>query len=317
MSKVISLLVRASGMSEFDIRQIISTAPSRYKTYTIPKRSGGERVIAQPAREVKFLQRILINEILSNLPVHRAAMAYCEGKSIKDNAAAHVKNSSILKFDFSDFFPSIVSEDWHTYCQDNNVFKDIDDIELSSKILFHKKKHGSVLRLAIGAPSSPLLSNIIMFKFDQLVTEAVSRDKVSYTRYADDLTFSAKRAGNLKNVDRQLRNIIKEILSPRLRVNEEKTVFSTKKYRRVVTGLVLTDDGEVSLGRDRKRLIRSMIHHYALGHLNKDQIEHLAGMLSFVNDVEPMFVKRLTDKYGHAIIFDLKSMHFRTLTPPV
>jgi hypothetical protein len=309
MSKIMSVIIGASGMSEFDIRQIIATAPSRYKTYTIPKRSGGERIIAQPAREVKFLQRILVDEILSKLPVHSASMAYCEGKSIKDNAAAHVTNNAILKFDFSDFFPSIVSTDWRAYCEMNDIFSDDCDIDLSANIFFRRRKHGSVLRLAIGAPSSPLLSNIIMNEFDKRVADTVSKDKVSYTRYADDLTFSAKRVGNLSNVERDLRKIIRDIQSPRLRLNEKKTVFATKKYRRVVTGLVLADDGSISLGRDRKRLIRSMLHHYMLGRLNMEQTERLAGLLAFVNAVEPAFVTRLIDKYGDETISNLKARH--------
>ena len=304
---IISILATTSGMSENDIRQIVATAPSRYKTYTIPKRSGGDRIISQPAREVKFFQRILVDKILSGLPVHDAAMAYREGKSIKDNAAAHALNGAILKFDFKDFFPSIVSDDWQAYCQRNHVFSDEEDVRLSANILFRRKKHGSVLRLAIGAPSSPLLSNILMAEFDMRVTEVVAKDKVTYTRYADDLTFSAKRAGNLSNVESELRRIIKEISSPRLLINEKKTVYATKKYRRVVTGLVLSDDGMVSLGRDRKREIRSMLHYYTLGHFDEAKTAQLAGLLAYINAVEPTFLKRLSERYGNDTIRRLKS----------
>jgi RNA-directed DNA polymerase len=249
VSKLLRLLVAVSGLSEYDVRTIIVTAPSRYKTYTIPKRSGGERTISQPAREVKFLQRIFLEEVLAKLPVHTAATAYRQGTSIKDNAAAHAGGGAILKLDFKDFFPSIVAADWEKYCKTHLVFDNEDDARLSASLLFSRSKFGSVLRLAIGAPSSPALSNVLMAEFDARVSKAVVKDKVTYTRYADDLTFSARRAGNLVGIERILRRIIRETESPSLRLHEEKTVLATKKFRRVVTGLVLADDGAVSLGR--------------------------------------------------------------------
>ncbi|WP_159726904.1 retron St85 family RNA-directed DNA polymerase [Methylosinus sp. Ce-a6] len=307
MSDVVQALVAASGLSERDVRTIIATAPSRYKTYSIPKRRGGERIISQPAREVKFLQRILVEEILSRLPVHDAAMAYREGRSIRDNAAVHAGGGAILKFDFADFFPSIKADDWAAYCRRHSVFKDIDDICLSANLLFRRTKYGSVMRLAIGAPSSPHLSNILMREFDQRVTEAVAKEKVKYTRYADDLTFSAKRAHNLIGIERMLRRIVREVASPHLRLNEDKTVLATRKYRRVVTGLVLADNGKVSLGRDRKRDIRAALHHYALGQLNGHETAHLSGLLAFVNAIEPEFLERLVDKYGSAVIERIKA----------
>lgn len=298
MSSIIEILSAACGLSESDVRSIVMTAPSRYKTYSIPKRSGGERVISQPAREVKFLQRILMGEVLCHLPVHDAAMAYRKGKSIRDNAAVHAKGGAILKFDFTDFFPSIVAKDWSAYCERQNVFSNEEDVRLTANLLFHRPKRSSKLRLAIGAPSSPMLSNILMADFDQRIAEIVEKDKVSYTRYADDMTFSAKRVGNLLNVERLLRKVLKSFSSPRLRLNEDKTVLATKKYRRVVTGLVISDDGNVSLGRDRKRTIRAMLHQYQMNKLNEEEVAHLSGLLAFVNAVEPIFLERLAQKYG-------------------
>ena len=65
-----------------------------------------------------------------------------------------------------------------------------------------------------------------------------------------------------------------------------------------VTGLVLTNDGKVSLGRDRKRLIRATVHHFIAGKLNPEQIRELRGMLTYVKSVEPKFLVRLRSKYG-------------------
>jgi hypothetical protein len=307
MARLIKTLVAASGLGLQDVRAIIETAPTRYKTYTIEKRSGGERLIAQPAREVKFLQRLFIEEFLESIPIHPAAMAYRKDHSIRDNAAAHVQGRAILKFDFKDFFPSIIAADWMSFCREHSIFEDEDDVKMSANLLFWRRKYGSVLRLAIGAPSSPMLSNILMADFDTRVADAVAKDKVVYTRYADDLTFSAKRAGNLNGVEQKLRRIIRETSTPKLRLNEEKTVLATKKFRRVVTGLVLADDGKVSLGRDRKRELSAMTHHYVVGRLQPSDVPRLAGLLAFAHSVEPEFLDRLVRKYGADAIARLKA----------
>ena len=75
MSSLINLLSVSTGLNPHDVKAIIMRAPVSYKRYAIPKRSGGIRIIAQPAREVKRLQRSLVY-LLSGLPVHAAAAAY-------------------------------------------------------------------------------------------------------------------------------------------------------------------------------------------------------------------------------------------------
>ncbi len=186
-----------------------------------------------------------------------------------------------------------------------SVFNDKEDIDISTRILFHQSKAGSMLRLAIGAPSSPPLSNVLMFNFDSKMSELVSRDHVTYTRYADDLTFSAKRTGFLNGVERTLRQLIREMRSPSLKINEAKTVLATRKHKRLVTGLVLTNDGEVSIGYERKRALRAALHHAELGRLDRAQKLRLRGLLAFVQAVEPTFFDRLVDRYGSTLITNL------------
>jgi RNA-directed DNA polymerase len=130
---------------------------------------------------------------------------------------------------------------------------------------------------------------------------------VTYTRYADDLAFSAKRTGYLTGVERVLRRTIREIKSPSLTINENKTVLATRKYRRMVTGLILTNDGTVSLGHDRKRAIRAALHHAEQGRLTIPEQAHLAGLLAFVQGVEPEFFTRLVARYGAELIGAVKA----------
>ena len=306
MSKIVKYLAQATGLRPHDVETIINQAPVSYKRYTIPKRTGGQRLIAQPAREVKKLQRLLALR-LSALPVHEAATAYVRGRSIRDNAERHVSNGPIMKFDFQDFFPSIRDRDWQAYCLRMRVFSEAEDVYLSSKLFFTRVPGSTLLRLAIGAPSSPWLSNVLMYEFDELISNQVAKDKVVYSRYADDITFSAPRTGFLNQVERTLRRTVANIQSPKLTINENKTILSTRKYRRVVTGLVLANDGRVTIGRDRKRNLRAALHKAFLGKLDAEDAGRLAGLIAYIKGVEPAYFDELTLRYGADLIEKLNS----------
>ncbi len=304
---LISVLSQETGLSAIDVRAIVRTAPRRYKSFYISKRRGGKRLISQPSRELKALQRVLVNQVISKLPVHSAAMAYRNGISITDNARMHAGVGSILKLDFSDFFGSIRDVDWRNYCYSNAVFDDDEDVEVSTRILFFKREGFRYLRLAIGAPSSPSLSNVLMHNFDTRVCGLVSGHSVVYTRYADDLTFSAPRTGFLTVVRAAVQRAINEVAWPRLCINDSKTVVATMKYKREVTGLVLANDGSVSLGHERKKCIRAGVHWALTGKLGAADLDSLQGLLSFASDVEPAFIARLETRYGRENIWHLRS----------
>lgn len=85
-------------------------------------------------------------------------------------------------------------------------------------------------------------------------------------------------------------------------MNSDKTTFVTRKYRRVVTGVTLTNDGALSIGRDRKRIISAQVHHASLGKLSGEELAALAGYLGFANVVEPGFLDMLRRKYGADVI---------------
>ncbi|NEK16199.1 retron St85 family RNA-directed DNA polymerase [Rhizobium leguminosarum] len=302
MVGIVEILAIESAMDVGLVERIIRTAPVRYKTYQIPKRAGGNRTISQPAKEVKLLQRSLIDVLLRNLPVHDTATAYREGLSIKDNALRHAGDGPILKMDFKNFFPSITPFDWAEYCKESGTLTDPQDIHMTSLLMFQRPKGSSALRLGIGAPSSPFVSNALLYEFDKRVTAAVAKDHVKYTRYADDLTFSAPRTGHLVNVEKMVRSTLEGLKYPKLAINDEKTTRVTRKYGRKVTGLTLTNDGQVSIGHKRKRLLHSQVHKASLNQLDVDEMVALKGMLGFVNSAEPQFLKVLTRRYGEGVL---------------
>ncbi len=304
MGKLLSRISRDLVVPMRDLDYLVRSAPYRYKVYEIDKRKPGEkRVIAQPAREVKRLQYWVIANLLTKFPIHSAALAYRKGKSILNNAHAHAKKRYLLKLDFKDFFHSIKASDFRQFVGEHEP-KDVDasDIDYLSRILFWKKTRDGELVLSIGAPSSPMLSNILLYEFDSKVNEYCKSERVTYTRYADDLTFSTNRENVLKLVESEVDRMCRRLPYPKLNLNIEKTVHTSKAGSRRVTGLVLANDGSVSLGHERKRQLHAAVHQFTFGKLSAEEAQALAGMLAFVHSVEPRFLRTLARRYGRATV---------------
>jgi len=295
-------------ISTAELVTFVNTAPYRYKVYTIPKRSGiGVRIIAQPTEVLKVMQRMVLDSYLKGLPVHDCATAYRDGASIKENASAHLASKYLLKMDFSDFFPSIIPSDLISHIERHRGSIAREDAYAVKKIFFWARKKNPLHRLSIGAPSSPFISNTLMYEFDCKVFDECSRLGITYTRYADDLTFTTNARGSLFGLPDMINKISAEIAYPTLRINPQKTVFSSKGNNRHITGLVLTNDNKISLGRERKRYFRSLIHKYSLGELSDKDIYALKGRLAFAKHVEPTFYSAVLQKYGAKLISSIMS----------
>lgn len=295
-------------LSSHELVRLIARAPHAYKVYTIAKKSGGLRTIAQPARETKVLQRWLMYKVFEKLPVHPCSTAYKTNSSIKDNARVHCGNSYISKFDFKDFFSSIMFDDLRRFLTEALEGKlseaDISDI---SRVSCIKYKGTTKLCLSVGAPSSPVLSNVIMYSFDTRVYDWCTERGVAYSRYADDLTFSTNVKGLAADLQPMLINLLRDLPYPNLRLNDKKTVHVSKKFQRRITGIVINNEGAISLGRERKREISVMIHKYSSQQLVRDDVFRLQGLLGFANDVEPSFIVSMSKKYGSAVITNIFS----------
>src|SRR5438046_1659914 len=111
MSDLLTRLGSAVLLPQKELWMLVQSAPYRYKVYQIPKRNPGQfRTIAQPAREVKILQRWVMKHVLAKFEVHPAATAYRKDLSILDNARPHASSRFLLKMDFKDFFPSLKAQ---------------------------------------------------------------------------------------------------------------------------------------------------------------------------------------------------------------
>ena len=302
---IIKTIAEDTGISESYLYKISRSASHRYKSYSIPKRSEGERIIHQPSAEIKFLQRWLKNALFVYFPIHDAATGYREGLGIAHNVRQHVRSRFILKLDFEDFFPSISRSDILRLLATSRGNL---PISLSARDRYHIAnivcKDGA---LTIGAPSSPILSNAVMWEFDCYWANRANEENLKYSRYADDICFSSRRRNILTDIYDELHAYLESGHQPTLTLNEAKTLFASKKRNRVVTGLVLSTEGKVSIGRRRKRWIKSLTHKYKLGQLSSLDVSYLRGYLAHVHAVEPKFLSCLKKKYGWRTIKRIES----------
>jgi RNA-directed DNA polymerase len=287
----------------FDLKEVVMiarTASNRYKRYRIAKRTGGWRIIDHPSQELKYIQRWIAEKILSQLPVHQAVYSYRAGIGIDDHARQHSRSLFLLRADFVNFFPSISSQTVKRVLRENRnrIGYELskNDVDLIANLVCKNE------RLTIGAPTSPPLSNAVLYEFDKFWFEAAGGLGVNYTRYADDIYFSTKKPDVLAGVLVRLRADLRDRSFPRLKLNDKKTIFTSRKRRRMVTGIVVTPNAKLSIGRERKRHIKGLIHRYLLGSLVEGEFDYLRGMLSYIKSVEPTFIRALERKYEKSSI---------------
>ena len=304
---IIKYLSDSLSIDILEISKFISTSPYRYKTYLIPKRNNtGMRTIAQPSKELKLIQRSVADAFLKTLPIHDCATAYRKKLNIRDNTAIHSGRKYLLKMDFENFFPSIKPSDLIQHIKRHSIMKvDSSDYTAITNIFFYKNKNLGEYQLSIGAPTSPLISNSIMFNFDTIVNNFCLKKGINYSRYADDIAFSTDNKNILFDVPNYIKKLLLKIKYPKIRINEDKTVFLSRKGNMHLTGLVLTVQGNVSIGREKKRQIKTLIFKHLQKQLDQDELSYLSGFLAYCYGVEPTFIMSLKTKYGEKIVNEL------------
>lgn len=293
---IVENISKLAKIDQRRLRSIANMADFKYKVYPIEKRGGGERIICHPSRDLKSVQRLISTMVLSRLPVHGSATAYCKGASIRKNAMPHSDTRFTCRVDFREFFPSFRRDLIELFLANREVLNQSNDRE--DDINFILDIVCRFDRLTIGAPSSPILTNAMMYDFDLRMTEWCQERALVYTRYADDIFVSAKRKNSLGEIQDVVTGLIAEIPHLDLEINVKKFNNFSKKHRRTITGLVLTTDGRISVGRSRKRAIKSLIHRWKLGQLNEEETLKLRGNIAFSIDADPDFQDTLSQKYG-------------------
>lgn len=287
------------------INGLANTASKNYNKFSVPKKNGGTRVVYQPHKELKLLQRVIHDDLLCSLQVHPACTAYIEGSSVKKNAETHKHNKYLLRLDFVDFFKSITHNDILLYLMEHKIHPQWtdEDTDIFLKLVCYNG------RLTMGSVTSPMISNLICIKLDKAIEAICVPLDITYTRYADDIYLSTNTPDVLGLMPKKIIQILRVIEYPKnLIINTTKTHHSSKKSRMIITGLIITNDGAISIGRDKKREIRSLV--YKWDSLSTEQKKYLQGYLSYCVSVEPLFINALCEKFSAKAIKKIQTYKF-------
>lgn len=249
------------GYINFEELQQINIDPnSNYRSFTIPKKSGGKRYIDAPSDTLKQIQRH-ISEILNLMFLpHDAAHGFIKEKSIITNAIPHVSKNYVLNIDLKNFFPSV------TINRVESVLKKT-PFELNEyllKTISNLTTYKGVLPQ--GAPSSPLITNIIAYSLDQELEQFAIEKGINFTRYVDDITFSGEEYIYDTFFVYDLTTIISK---HNFNINWKK--FRLQKYynRQEVTGIIVNE--KLNNNRQFIRKIRAMLHNWKIKGLEECQ----------------------------------------------
>lgn len=233
------------------VRYYYAKINQRYVNFEIPKKTGGKRTITAPDRFLKKIQR-RIDLIIRLLFVPKpSAHGFLANRSIVSNAKVHVGKKFVLNIDLKDFFPSIHFGRIRAVLQLHPLKLKPEFAHLVANICCFDSK------LPQGAPTSPIITNIVSQNLDYKLVKLATENFCFYTRYADDITFSCDKSrfddGFLKTLD----EIVK---SEGFAINEKKTRVQKKVIRQEVTGVTVNE--KLNLQQDYIRNVRAMLHNW-------------------------------------------------------
>lgn len=277
------------GYSKKYIKRAVEYTPYFYRTFKIDKKNVAEkkRIISEPLPSLKEIQHWILYNILNKIPTHKYAKAYIKGKSIKENVRFHRNKRIVLTLDINNFFDSLSIK------QVNDCFKEMGYSSILSS-LFAKIccLNGA---LPQGAPTSPYLSNIIMFDFDCCMQDFCNKSRIMYTRYADDLTFSGDFdcAEIIFNVKKNLEDL-------NLTINDSKTKIMFQDQQQIVTGLVVNN--KIQVPHSERNEIRMIVHC-----INKFGVEN---HLSRINCKKGKYIKHLLGRINYILFINPNDQEF-------
>ena len=274
-----------------------------YNSFTILKKNGGERVIHAPKKELKFLQKKLSNVLWEcylesieskskdkNFKTPVLSHAFEKGKSIITNSQMHRNKKYILNIDLKNFFDSFnFGRVRGFFIKDKDFTVSPEIATVIAQIACYQGK------LPQGAPSSPIITNLITRILDYRIVKIAKKYRFTYSRYADDMTFSTNRELNSnklrasKELDNFLTELEEVIISSGFEINPKKTRLSNNMQRQEVTGLVVNK--KINVKREYIKNTRAMAFQlYKDGTFEIDKkpgtINQLTGRFAFIFQID-------------------------------
>lgn len=277
--------------------------PTEYRTFSIPKKTGGFRTIDAPNDMLKLYLTIWKEWFEQFLP-HNATHAYVKGRSTVTALQAHQENESkwFMKIDLHNFFPShnlpYVMQQLSKIYPFQFLFENDNYKQSFIENLVYGFKDG---KLPQGTPLSPVLTNICMVPIDYKIQKMLwdKKSNFCYTRYADDMIISSPYKFDSNLIQEEIIKILDEENTP-FELNKEKTRFGSSSGRNWNLGLMLNKDNNITIGYRAKQKIKKDLYKFSQ---NPDSFSYkekhkLGGMLSYYSAVEPGYVKYIENKYN-------------------
>ena len=236
-----------------------------YAQFDVPKRAGGTRTILAPRRRLKALQRVVLHELVNRLPVSDHAHGFRHGRSIATGAALHVGKKVVISLDLQDFFPSVTFPRVRGYLLAMG-YSYIVAATLAALLTEAPRQvveaNGQRCYVPVGprhcpqgAPTSPGLCNAIALRLDRRLAGLAASMGFTYSRYADDLTFSGDDRARSGQLIRMVRRIVE---AEGFHLREDKTRVAVAGRRQRVTGVTVNE--VAGLSRKERRRLRAMAH---------------------------------------------------------
>ncbi|MDR2032639.1 MAG: reverse transcriptase family protein [Azoarcus sp.] len=272
-----------------------------YRRFEIAKKTGGTRLISAPMPRLKRAQYWILDNILAKVPVHAAAHGFLPGRSIRGNAAPHVGRAVVINLDLKNFFPSI------HYPRIQGIFRELGysgqiatllgllctEMPVNETFVDGERRYiaNGPRHLPQGAPSSPMLTNLLCRRLDARLSGIAQKLGFDYTRYADDLSFSADAPAQ-KHVGKLLWRVRRIIAEEGFTLHPDKQQVMRRQHRQHVTGLTVND--KLSVDRATYRRFRATLHQIETSgpegkhwNGNPNVLAALEGYARFIHMVDP------------------------------
>lgn len=276
-----------------------------YRTFYIPKHSGGMRRIDAPNPELmNALRKLkLLLETEFHASYHTAAYAYVKKRSHVHALKRHQANESrwFAKLDLSNFFGSTTLPfvmqmlsrifPFSEVCRDDHGRLALQDA-LSLGFLDGV--------LPQGTPLSPMLTNLMMIPVDFTLTKTLrdfENQRFIYTRYADDFLISSRYDFDVHKIEALVVSTLAGFQAP-FSINQTKTRYGSSAGRNWNLGLMLNKDNQITVGYKKKRQLKSMLHNFVMSQRDGapwplEELQYVLGVYSYIRSVEPEATDRM------------------------
>lgn len=304
-----------------EIVGFINKRRENYKIYNLKKNTKGFREIAIPCTNLLSVQRAINKHVLSHIPSSPYSYAYEHGRSIKDCASNHLKAKWLISLDIRNFFGSIDEIDCYKVLTQSGIsdllafqiakLSTIDgDISPRIPHAYSPFRQTNIGYLPQGAATSPAMSNLVMKQMDIWIANIAEKYNFTYTRYADDLSFSTHLNSTRSQCEQLIYDVKNALLGIGFHLNNLKTHISDPGAQKFVLGLNV-NESQLKCRKEYvgniKWNIRILEKHGLSGlatSLKVDEFQALnilCGRINFVKDIDPELGSSLLSKINKSI----------------